>query len=47
MAVAFREPVLHQHAKLRQYLSNGCGDMATVRFSKWRPSAILDFEIHS
>jgi len=32
-------------AKFHQNRSHGCRDMAILRFSKWRPSAILDFEI--
>ena len=30
-------------AKFHQNRSYGCGDMAILQFSKWRPSAILDF----
>ena len=29
-------------AKFHQNRSNGCRDMAILRFLKWRPSAILD-----
>ena len=36
---------MHHRAKLSQNRSKGCRDMAIERFSKWRPSAILDFEI--
>jgi len=34
---------MHRHAKFNQNRSNGCGDIAFNVFSKWRPSAILDF----
>jgi len=33
---------MRHHAKFHQNRSNGCRDMATYRFSKWRPSAVLN-----
>ena len=35
---------VHRHAKLRQNRPKGFGDITIFRFSKWRPSAILDFQ---
>jgi len=37
------ETNMHHNAKFHQNQSNGRGDMAIYRFSKWRPFAILDF----
>ena len=33
---------MHHRAKFREDLSNRSGDIADFRFSRWRPSAILD-----
>jgi len=33
---------VRHRGKFHQNRSNGCRDMAIYRFSKWRPSAILD-----
>ena len=35
---------MRHHAKFRGDRSNHCGDMAVYIFSRWRPSAILDFK---
>jgi len=37
------ETNMHRSAKFHQKWSNSCRDMVIQRFSKWRPSAILDF----
>ena len=37
------ETNMHRCAKFHQKWSNSCRDMVIQRFSKWRPSAILDF----
>ena len=34
---------LHHYAKFRAGRSSRSGDMAVFDFSRWRPSAILDF----
>ena len=34
---------MHHHAKFFADRSRHCGDMAVFDFSRWRPSAILDF----
>jgi len=36
---------MHYHVKFRQNWSNGWRYMAICYFSRWRPSAILDFQI--
>jgi len=36
------ETNMHRSAKFHQKWSNSCRDMVIQRFSKWRPSAILD-----
>jgi len=35
---------MRSHAKFCANRSRRCGNMAVFRFSKWRPSAILDFQ---
>jgi len=35
---------MSHRAKFRDDRSNRSGDMADIRFSRWRPSAILDFQ---
>jgi len=36
--------VVQHRAKFYRGILNGCGDMAILNCSKWRPSAILDFK---
>ena len=35
---------MHHRAKICANRSRHCGDMAVFNFSRWRPSAILDFQ---
>ena len=35
---------MHHHAKFCANRSRRCGNMAVFRFSRWRPSAIMDFQ---
>jgi len=42
-AHTFRKAKMRHHAKFCADQSNRCGDIALFDFSRWRPSAILDF----
>ena len=41
---AFGGPKMRHRTKFCADRSNRCGDMAVFNFSRWRPSAILDFQ---